>query len=62
MGYLPSPFIFGRISDIGGHGENYKAAMTFLMFMPLSTVFFLLAATWSLSRKPPKNFIEHNKK
>ena len=52
MGYLPSPFVYGYISDIGGDGNNYKAAMIFLMFMPLSTVFFLLAATWSLTRKP----------
>ena len=48
LGYLPAPFVYGVMSDIGGDGQSYKAAMIFLMLVPLSTVTFLLAATWKL--------------
>mmetsp|Transcript_16621 Transcript_16621/g.28326 ORF Transcript_16621/g.28326 Transcript_16621/m.28326 type:complete len:236 (+) Transcript_16621:1764-2471(+) len=50
LGFLPAPFVYGLISD-SGDGNNVKAAMTFLMFVPFVTVIFLCLAVYSLDKK-----------
>ena len=44
-GYLPAPYIYGAIYELG-EGNNAKMAMSTLMFSPVSSVVALFAATY----------------
>lgn len=52
LGFLPAPIIFGFISDMGPKvGGNKRAAMMFLMSVPIAAVTFMFFAAFSLRRK-----------
>ena len=56
LGFLPAPIVFGLISDMGPRtGGNKKAAMTFLMCMPMVAVFFLFYAAYFIKQRQINN-------
>lgn len=45
LGFLPAPFVYGSMCDIGGVQQSTRIAMKFLMFMPILSCLFLLTAS-----------------
>ena len=55
LGYLPAPFVYGAIYDMGD-GNNARLAMSTLMFSPIVSVStFFLAAYFILKKNSGSN-------
>lgn len=49
LGYLPAPFLYGFIYDMG-EGGNARVAMGFIMFTPILAIAFLWASMFFILR------------
>ena len=56
LGYLPSPFVYGAIYDMG-EGQNAQAAMMTLMFSPIISVTTLFISAYFIRKEDGHHLI-----